>query len=79
MHGNGYPAKEFSVHLNIETMVKGYHTYENVWVIVGKQLPCQRERANSKDPVTVSVTKAELIVGHVLGNSLLNALLSIGG
>ena len=60
------------MHLNIETMIKGYHTYENVWVIVGEQLPCQRERADSKDSVTVSVTKAELIISHVLGNSLLH-------
>ena len=34
-----------------------------MWVNVGKELPCQREWANSKDPFTVAVTTGELIVG----------------
>ena len=69
---NGYPTKEFSMHLNTETMVKGYHTYETVWVNVGCNC---HAKGNELIPRILSATKAELIVGHVLGNGLLNVLL----
>ena len=51
------------MYFNVETILRGYHTYQSVWVDVGKKLPCQRERANSKDPFTVAVTTGELIIG----------------
>ena len=28
---------------NVEMIVRGYHIYQSVWVIVGKELSCQRE------------------------------------
>ena len=33
--------------------------------VVGEELACQRERANSEDPFAVAVTKGERIVDHV--------------
>ncbi len=50
---------------SVETMVRGYHTYKDIWTaVVGEELPCQRERANPRDPFAVAVLKDEAIVGH---------------
>ena len=27
----------------VEAMVRGYHTYKDIWAAVGEELPCQRE------------------------------------
>ena len=63
MNGSGDPVRELSTYFNVEMILRGYHTYESMWVDVGKELPCQRERATSEDPFTVTVTTGELIVG----------------
>ena len=52
------------MYFNVETIVRGYHTYHSVWVTVSEELSCQKERANSKDPFTVAVTTGELIVSR---------------
>ncbi len=47
-------------------MVRGYHASKDIWTaVVGEELPCQRERANPRDPFAVAVPKDEAIVGHV--------------
>ena len=41
----------------VETMVRGYHVYEDIWsAVVGEELPFKRERTNTADPFAVSVT-----------------------
>ena len=55
MHGKSVPARELRVCFNVETIVRGYHAYQSVWVAVGEELPCQSEQANSEDPFTVVV------------------------
>ena len=40
----------------IETVVRGYHVYWDIWeAAVGQILPCQRERGNVHDPYAVAV------------------------
>ena len=46
---NGDPAWKLTVYFNVK-MIRGYHAYKSYWFTVTKQLPCQREQANSKDP-----------------------------
>ncbi len=49
---------------SVEAMVRGYHAYKDIWTtVVGEELPCQRERANPRDPFAVAVLKDEAIVG----------------
>ena len=51
---------------SVDVMVRSYHAYQSVWeAVVGEELACQRERANSEDPFAVAVMKGETIVGHV--------------
>ncbi len=51
---------------SVEAMVRGYHAYKDIWTAaVGEELPCQRERANPRDPFAAAVLKDEAIVGHV--------------
>ena len=50
MNENDDPARELIMYFSVEMILRGYHTYQSVWVNVGKQLPCQREQANSEDP-----------------------------
>ena len=39
---------------------------KSAWeAVVGEELACQRERANSEDPFAVVVMKGEMIIGHV--------------
>ncbi len=42
-------------------------TFGLLWY--GEELPCQRERANPRDPFAVTVLKDEAIVGHVRDRS----------
>ena len=54
------------VRFSMEAMVRGYHTYKDVWAAtVGKQLPCKSEQGNAKDAFAVAVLKDGVIVGHV--------------
>ncbi len=55
---------------SVEAMVRGYHAYKDIWTaVVGEELPCQRQRANPRDPFAVAVLKDEAIVGHVRDRS----------
>ena len=56
------------------SMSRGYHTYQSMWVTVGRKLPCWREQVYSKDPFTVSVIKCDLIIGHILQKKLRSLL-----
>ena len=52
----------------VETIVRGYHVYQNVWdAAVGQVLPCQRERGNVHEPYAVAIVDRArgVIVGHV--------------
>ena len=57
----------------IESKVRGYHVYKGIWnpSMDGRQLPCEREIGNSKDPCAVAVMEnliagsRNVIVGHV--------------
>ena len=46
-HENGDASRQLRVYFNIEMIVRHYLAYQSVWVAVGKELPCQREQANS--------------------------------
>ena len=42
--------------LVVESVVRGYHLYKDVWsAAVGQRLPCQQERGNPHDPYAVAV------------------------
>ena len=42
--------------LVVESMVRGYHVYKDVWsAAVGQRLPCKQERDNPHDPYAVAV------------------------
>ena len=41
------------LHYNVDTMARGYYTYQSVWVPVHDKLPCQDKHANSEDLFTV--------------------------
>ena len=50
----------------VESMVRGYHIYRDVWeAAVGQTLQCQWEAGNPHDPYVVFVTQGETIVGYV--------------
>ena len=54
------------VPFSVETVVRGYHKYKDIWVaVVGEELPCRREPTNQEDRSTVAVVKDSNIVGHV--------------
>ena len=49
----------------------GFHVYNNIWrPVIGKELRCQREKDNPRDPYAVAVTKSCTgVVGvEVVGN-----------
>ena len=52
------------MYFNAEKIVRGYYAYQSMWVAVGQELPCLRERANYEDPFTVVVTTGKLIIGY---------------
>lgn len=63
------PSRTPCMYFNVKMMVrldKEIFAGTNFWelVLVGEELPCQRERANSEDPLPVAVTTGELIVGQ---------------
>ena len=40
----------------MESMVRGYHVYKDVWeASVGQLLPCRKEGSNPHDPYAVAV------------------------
>ena len=44
------------VSVYVEAMVRGYHTYKDIWAaVVGEELPCQREVRNRVDTFAVAV------------------------
>ena len=47
--------------------VHGFHVYQDIWrPVIGKELRCQREEDNPRDPYAVVVPKpCAGIVGHV--------------
>ena len=49
--------------LVVESMVRGYHVYKDIWsAAVGQRLPCKQERGNPHDPYAI---EGSVIVGHV--------------
>ena len=54
----------------IESVVRGYHEYKDIWdaVVDGIELPCEREPGNPQNPSAIAVAKrspgASVIVGH---------------
>ena len=52
--------------LMIDSCVRGYHYYQDVWdPVIGEQLECVQEPANLHDRYAVAVLKEETVVGHV--------------
>ena len=52
--------------LEVESMVRGYHVYKDLWTaVVGEELQCGRESENFRDPFAVAVKKNSDTVGHV--------------
>lgn len=55
-----------SVSVEIESFVRGYHSYMDVWEPrVGEVLALEREPHNVVDQLAVSVVRSGQIVGHV--------------
>ena len=52
--------------LEIETYVRGYHAYKNIWnPKLGEVLVAERESDNSYDKFAVAVKKNGQVVGHL--------------
>ena len=55
---------------SIETVVRGYHIYKEVWnaAMDGTELPCKREIGNAHDPFAIAIKKVtptgNVTVGH---------------
>lgn len=50
----------------LESKIRGYHVYKDIWVAVdGEVLGCRRETSNGHDPFAVAVVKDSTVVGHV--------------
>ena len=50
----------------MESCVKGYHIYQELWeAVIGEELQCQRERDNPADIYAVAVRKGRTVVGHL--------------
>lgn len=50
---------------SVEAMVRGYHTYKDIWTaVLGEELLCKREVDNRVDVFSVAVMKDETVVGH---------------
>lgn len=57
---------EFTTYFSVETMIRGYHIYKDVWKSsVGEQLLCEIEENNRQDSHTVAVVRTGPVVGHV--------------
>lgn len=51
---------------SVEAMVRGYHTYKDIWAaVLGEELLCQRETGNRVDTFAVAVIRDGTVVGHV--------------
>ena len=49
----------------IETMVRGYHVYKDVWnADLGEQLSCQREPTNTRYLFAVAFVRSLVTIGH---------------
>ena len=52
--------------LQIESCVKGYHIYQDLWeAVIGEELQCPRERDDPADIYTVTIRKGRTVVGHL--------------
>ena len=53
--------------LSIETVVRGYHMYKEVWntAMDGTELPCEREIGNANDPFAIAIKKVIPTTGNV--------------
>ena len=50
----------------IDSVVRGYHIYKDVWdAHIGTELPCLPESNNREDRYAVAVMDGDLVVGHV--------------
>ncbi len=50
----------------LESMIRGYHVYKDIWLAVdGQVLQSRRETSNGHDPFAVSVVKDSTVVGHL--------------
>ena len=49
----------------IESMIRGYHVYKEIWdAVVGEELECERDTTNHHDRFAVAILKDEVTVGH---------------
>ena len=84
LHVRGRP---MAFMFSIETVVRGYHIYKEIWntAIDGTELPCGREIVNAHDPFTIAIKKAtptgNMTVGHTprVISSVCSAFICRGG
>ena len=51
---------------SVESMVRGYHIYKDVWgAVVGQEFPCKCEDGNRVDPFTVTAVRSNTVIGHL--------------
>ena len=58
-------------HVKIQSCIRGFHVYKEVWTPVMKEiLTCSRESKNLHDPFAVKVFKSEIIaiIGYMSRN-----------
>ena len=67
---------------SIESMIRGYHVYQDVWqAVLDEELTCRREPFNPNDPFAVSVLRDNHTVGHLPGkiSSICSLFIRRGG
>ena len=58
--------KEDIAFLDVQSYVRGYHTYQDIWdPFIGEVLPLEREPNNSEDRFTVAIKRRSDVVGHL--------------
>ena len=53
----------------VESVVRGYHIYKDIWsAAVGTTPPCRQESFSPHDSYTVAIIKDDVVVGQVPRN-----------
>ena len=66
----------------IDSCVRGFHIYQDIWTpVIGEELLCEREEGNRNDRYAVSVHDVSTVVGHVPRHisTICNVFLRRGG
>lgn len=53
-------------HVNIQSVVRGFHVYQAVWTpVVNSEHVTQQEHGNTEDNYAVAILNGDVVVGHV--------------